>query len=387
MDNGFFAFHNVAGLFEALNIKTTIAAVSNPHLDAVAYAIGEPAFPSYVPGSLSTTGDKMTFTEKLQNVIALVIGRGVVDYLNNREIAVFRKKYKSFKEYTELIAQASFVFTNGNPYLDFPHPTLHKTVMIGGFAVSRGTNEKHTLSKEWNALLDARRRKVLVSFGSVAKSIDMPENFKQTLLDVFASMPEVTFIWKYEDPSSKIAESLPNVHLSAWVPQIPLLEDERLSAFLTHGGMGSSNELAIMGKPAIVIPIFGDQMRNARMLERHGGVLLLEKSDLSSFEKLKSAFEEVLNNPSYARKAARLSQMLRSQPISPQELLLRHAEFAARFGKLPNLDPHGRHLSVVQYYLLDVVAVIVATLSLFVLLLIVLVRKCFCSRHTKPKSE
>ncbi|KIH64397.1 hypothetical protein ANCDUO_05295 [Ancylostoma duodenale] len=88
------------GLFEALNIKTTIAAVSNPHLDAVAYAIGEPAFPSYVPGSLSTTGDKMTFTEKLQNVIALVIGRGVVDYLNNREIAVFRKKYKSFKEYT-----------------------------------------------------------------------------------------------------------------------------------------------------------------------------------------------------------------------------------------------------------------------------------------------
>ncbi|KIH64395.1 hypothetical protein ANCDUO_05293 [Ancylostoma duodenale] len=56
----------------------------------------------------------------------------------------------------------------------------------------------------------------------------------------------------------------------------------------------------MMGKPAIVIPIFGDQMRNARMLERHGGVLLLEKSDLSSFEKLKSAFEEVLNNPRFA---------------------------------------------------------------------------------------
>ncbi|RCN38660.1 hypothetical protein ANCCAN_15417 [Ancylostoma caninum] len=92
------------GLFEALNIKTTIATVSNPHLDAVAYAIGEPAFPSYVPGSLSTTGDKMTFTERLQNVIALVIGRGVVDYLNNREIAVFRKKYKSFKDYTMSVA-------------------------------------------------------------------------------------------------------------------------------------------------------------------------------------------------------------------------------------------------------------------------------------------
>ncbi|RCN38661.1 hypothetical protein ANCCAN_15418 [Ancylostoma caninum] len=185
--------------------------------------------------------------------------------------------------FQELIAQASFVFTNGNPYLDFPHPTLYKTVMIGGFAVSRSANEKHTLSKEWNALLNARRRTVLVSFGSVAKSVDMPENFKRTLLDVFASMPEVTFIWKYEDPSSKFAESLPNVYLSAWVPQILLLEDERLSAFLTHGGMGSSNELAMMGKPAIVIPIFGDQMRNSHMLARHGGALVLENQHLKNF--------------------------------------------------------------------------------------------------------
>ncbi|EPB74683.1 hypothetical protein ANCCEY_06216 [Ancylostoma ceylanicum] len=100
--------------------------------------------------------------------------------------------------------------------------------------------------------------------------------FRRTLLEVFATMPEVTFIWKYEDPSSKIAESLPNVHLSAWVPQIPLL-----------------------GFLPLQIPIFGDQMRNSRMLARHGGALVLEKSDLSNFEKLKSALEEVLNDPRF----------------------------------------------------------------------------------------
>lgn len=49
--------------------------------------------------------------------------------------------------FQEMIAQASFIFTNGNPYIDFPHPTLHKTVMIGGFAVSRNTSEKHILSE------------------------------------------------------------------------------------------------------------------------------------------------------------------------------------------------------------------------------------------------
>ncbi|RCN38662.1 hypothetical protein ANCCAN_15419 [Ancylostoma caninum] len=79
--------------------------------------------------------------------------------------------------------------------------------------------------------------------------------------------------------------------------------------------------------------------------------------------------------------------MLRSQPISPQELVLRHAEFAARFGKLANLDPYGRHLSVVQYYLLDVVAILVATLLLIVFIVIILVRKCFYCRNLKLKLE
>ncbi|EYB96724.1 hypothetical protein Y032_0147g2575 [Ancylostoma ceylanicum] len=150
------------------------------------------------------------------------------------------------------------------------------------------------------------------------------------MLDVFASMPDVTFIWKYEDESSNIAESLPNVHLSSWVPQVELLEDDRLSLFLTHGGLASTNEVAFMGKPAIVAPILGDQMRNSRMLARHGGALVFDKSDINNPEKLKDAFVEVLNNPSYAKNAKRLSQMLRSQPIPAQELLLKHAEFAAR---------------------------------------------------------
>ncbi|EPB65554.1 hypothetical protein ANCCEY_15382, partial [Ancylostoma ceylanicum] len=114
---------------------------------------------------------------------------------------------------------------------------------------------------KWNSILNSRKRTVLVSFGSYARSVDMPEDFKRAMLDVFASMPDVTFIWKYEDESSNIAESLPNVHLSSWVPQVSLLftltlfdfaEDDRLSLFLTHGGLASTNEVAFMGKPAIV---------------------------------------------------------------------------------------------------------------------------------------
>ncbi|KAK6729960.1 hypothetical protein RB195_006794 [Necator americanus] len=143
-------------------------------------------------------------------------------------------------------------------------------------------------------------------------------------------MPNVTFIWKYENENSAIAIEHTNVYLSGWIPQAALLSDARLSLFITHGGIASTNEVAFMGKPAIVVPLFGDQMRNARMLVRHGGAIMLQKFDIADAEKLRTAIATVLEDPSFNEKAQRLRQMLRNQPISPHELLLKHAEFAAR---------------------------------------------------------
>ncbi|KAL6744574.1 hypothetical protein Aduo_017497 [Ancylostoma duodenale] len=211
------------GLFEVLDIRSTIAVISNPHLESVAYAIGEPFLPSYIPGLFSTSGDKMTFLERLENIFALTVARIFASYCYNAEMEVFIKKYCSFKDYNELIDQRE--------------------------------KEKQPLSQKWNSNLNSRKRTVLVSFGSYARSVDMPEDFKRAILDVFASMPDVTFIWKYEDENSNIADSLPNVYLSSWVPQVELLEDDHLSLFLTHGGLASTNEVAFMGKPAIVAPI------------------------------------------------------------------------------------------------------------------------------------
>lgn len=82
------------------------------------------------------------------------------------------------------------------------------------------------------------------------------------------------------------AENVENVHFLKWIPQTALLNNPRVSAFLTHGGLGSTNELAFIGKPSIIVPIFGDQGRNAPMLARHGGALVLQKFDLENAEVL-----------------------------------------------------------------------------------------------------
>ena len=79
-------------------------------------------------------------------------------------------------------------------------------------------------------------------------------DFRKALASTMAKFPEVTFIWKYEsnDPDS-FAEGIQNIHFSKWVPQTALLADSRLSAFSTHAGLGSINEVSYLGKPAVVV--------------------------------------------------------------------------------------------------------------------------------------
>ncbi|EYC14473.1 hypothetical protein Y032_0040g229 [Ancylostoma ceylanicum] len=166
-----------------------------------------------------------------------MIEQHVIEYIYENELVHFRKKFGDMKGYADLLSQASFLFTNGNPYLDFAHPTLHKTVMIGGISVEQDAMNMKEIDQKWSTILSARPHTVLISFGSMAKSIDMPVHYRQALLDTFSSFPNVTFIWKYENEDSSIAADHPNVYLSSWVPQTALLNDQ------TYYNFGNETEI------------------------------------------------------------------------------------------------------------------------------------------------
>lgn len=125
-----------------------------------------------------------------------------------------------------------------------------------------------------------------------------------------------------------------------------------------------------MGKPAVLIPLFADQLRNSKTLSRHNGSITLSKYDLSSFEKLRFAINTILNDERcvcekynliffsqfrYKINAEILSQQLQDQPVSPHALLVKHAEFGAKYGELPNLDPCSRQMSFISFYMLDII--------------------------------
>ena len=78
---------------------------------------------------------------------------------------------------------------------------------------------------------------------------------------------------------------------------------------------------------------------------------------------------------SYANAAKKLASMLKEQPVSPKELVIRHAEFVAKFGTLKNLEPYGRHLSLIQYYLIDVILVVFSVLAALLVVVFLLMRR------------
>ncbi|PIO58689.1 hypothetical protein TELCIR_19871, partial [Teladorsagia circumcincta] len=163
--------------------------------------------------------------------------------------------------------------------------------------------------------------------------------------------------------------------------------DPRLTAFITHGGLGSTTELAHLGKPAILVPIFADQTRNAHMLAKHGGGIVLNKADLEHPQVLRESLRRIFDDASFSQNAKRLSEMLINQPISARQLLIRHSEFAAKFGRLPNLDPYGRHLSMIEYYLIDIVLVAASAVLVIGFVVVMIVRRCFAVKTKIPKNR
>jgi hypothetical protein len=54
---------------------------------------------------------------------------------------------------------------------------------------------------------------------------------------------------------------------TGWVPQVSILAHAAVGAFLTHCGQSSFVEGLLFGRPLVLLPIFGDQGPNARLLE------------------------------------------------------------------------------------------------------------------------
>lgn len=123
------------------------------------------------------------------------------------------------------------------------------------------------------------------------------------ILESFASFPEVTFLWKYEQCENDTTpfENYANVIPKSWWPQTDLLGDDRLKAFITHAGMNSMLEVAFRGKPSITVPLFADQYVNAKTAQRVGMSTMIKRTELSR-KTLTAALKTALDKNGYCNR-------------------------------------------------------------------------------------
>ncbi|GMT33321.1 hypothetical protein PFISCL1PPCAC_24618, partial [Pristionchus fissidentatus] len=244
-----------------LGITNYSITMSGPTYDWGFDVTGMPFMASYVPGIMTSSGERMTFMERVENIRSLLYTKRFMGEMYTLFDGVVKEKHPQFPGVKEMLSAASFAFINTDPLFDFPRPTVHKVIEIGGISVKM---QAQPLDSNFSSLLSLRSRTIFISFGSITTSFLMPEEWKKTIVEVARRMPDTTFIWKYERPSDFDNENVPNLICVEWAPQLDLINDSRLSLFITHSGMGSVNEGLRAGIPMIAIPVCGDQFRNSQ---------------------------------------------------------------------------------------------------------------------------
>ncbi|GMS92204.1 hypothetical protein PENTCL1PPCAC_14379, partial [Pristionchus entomophagus] len=302
---------------------------------------GVPEANSYVPSKGSASLKVHSFISRFFNVLDAFLGK-VMFYPTHHWIdgVLWQRFGPDYPSVAAQSANVAYFMVNSEPLLDFAGPTM---------------------SRYWEEVLALRSRSVLISFGTVAESQIMPIEMKRSVAKTVARFPETTFIWKYEiedDFTRDTASLVPNLILTKWMPQVDLLNHDKVNLFVTHGGMGSTLEAAFRGVPGIFVPLFGDQLRNAGMMQHNGLGKVFTKSDLASEEKFTAVLREVLTDEKYRKKAKETSRKLAAKPFSAKELLIKHVEFAAEFGPSPALRPQSVDMNCIEYNNYDIVILV-----------------------------
>ncbi|KAI8510612.1 UDP-glucuronosyltransferase 2A1 [Branchiostoma belcheri] len=330
-----------------------VALLRNDPSGLDALATGVPRPPSYVPFLLSSFTDRMTFSQRVQNLVVPFRVSMMFQWISGRINKDLVRKYLGEEEtLVGVLAKTDVWLYQTDVLLDLPSPRMPNMVDdLELFMQSSGSAGV-----------------VVVSFGSQAKTIN-PER-AEVMAAAFEQLRQKV-VWRYT--GEKPAGLGNNTKLMSWLPQNDLLGHSKTKAFVTHTGINGVFEALYHGVPMVCLPLFGDQPGNAaRVVSRGLGVRL----DFNTFttETLYQAIMQVLTDKSYRETAARLSRLHRDQPQSPMERAVWWIEHVIKHGGLPHLRARAVELPGYQYYLLDVAAFLLAVCSAVLVLI-----WCSCS--------
>ncbi|XP_039350115.1 UDP-glucuronosyltransferase 1-6-like isoform X5 [Mauremys reevesii] len=343
---------------------------------------------SYVPRIFTSNSDHMTFTQRVKNLLVNA-AENLLCYLLYSQYESLASEFLQ-REVTilELFSKASIWLLRYNFVFEYSRPVMPNMVFIGG----TNCEQKKPLSKEFESIVNASGEHgfVVFSLGSMVSEIPMKKAMQ--IAEAFGTIPQ-TVLWRYTGEAPPNLAN--NTKLIKWLPQNDLLAHPKARAFITHGGSHGIYEGICNGVPMVLMPLFGDQMDNAKRVESRGAGVTLNVLEMTSKD-LSDALNAVINDKSYKENIMRLSALHLDRPIHPLDLAVYWVEFVMRHKGAQHLRPAAHDLNWIQYHSLDVIAFLLAVVLItsFISLKCCLFccRKCFCkkgrvSKLSKSKAE
>nr|AHX56949.1 UDP-glycosyltransferase 211F1 [Strigamia maritima] len=311
---------------------------------------------SYVPSSLSPYGSKMTFFQRLDNVVSWFGMRLIMDYIFIPHVqGIIAKHLPENPSVMEARQMVSFAMTNADPVITSPRPSVPNVVNVGGMHCKK----PNPVPKEFEDFIQSSGENgfILFCLGSNVDSKDIPDEVKERIVNALGRLKQHV-IWKHE----KELDNCPkNVKITKWLPQQDILGHPKIRLFITHGGMLSLQESVYNAVPVVAVPLFAEQPGNVARIEEIGiGVKLLPQniSETSLYE----AVTKVLDDKRYAENVKKYSVVFHDFIENQVEKAAYWVEYVIRHDGAHHLRNQGEDMNYIQYFLLDVIVFLLAIL-------------------------
>uniref|UniRef100_A0AAQ6IMW7 UDP-glucuronosyltransferase n=1 Tax=Anabas testudineus TaxID=64144 RepID=A0AAQ6IMW7_ANATE len=337
---------------------------------------------SYVPIPGAMLTDKMTFSQRVKNVLYYLFTCLQNSYVTDSTYKPFvHRHFGSDVHYMELFQSADIWLMRNDFTFEFPRPTMPNVVYMGGFQCK----PSKPLSEELEDFVQSSGEHgvIVMTLGTLVGKL--PEDIAEDIAAAFAQLPQKV-IWRHTGKRPSTLGN--NTLLLDWLPQNDLLGHPKTKVFVAHGGTNGIQEAIYHGVPLVGLPLMFDQHDNFFRMEARGVAKVLDIATVNR-DNFLEALKEVLYEPSYRDKMKTLSNLHRDQPMKPMDRAMFWIEFVMRHKGAPHLRTESYKMSKIQYYSIDVVAflltVVLLVFTVFISVVRFVCRGVFC--RSKVKKE
>lgn len=334
---------------------------------------------SYIPITGTGFTDKMTFLQRVKNMLLHIISQTENSLVVMQTYQPLCEKYFGpSSNFNSFVLDADIWLMRVDFVFEFPRPTMPNVVYMGGFQCQPA--KPLPLHLEDFVQSSGEHGVILMSMGTFLT--ELPHDLIDQIAAAFAKVPQKV-IWKHK--GYRPATLGNNTLLVDWMPQNDILGHPKTRLFVAHGGTNGLQEALYHGVPVVGIPVFFDQYDNLLRLKARGGAKILTLSTVDEDSFLNSV-QEVLSDQSYRENMQRLSRLHRDKPIHPLDNAIFWIEFVMRHKGADHLKSESYRMPWFYYYSIDVALFLIGILALVLTISVMFIRCLFCRRF-KSKSK